>query len=208
MKHQLLLLLDLHENLTKLDSTAFVTWLEYFVNNIDIGKQTIIAGIFRELYSQGQSFDATFLTNLINQSNCLLPRENKHSDKARNGCNNESNIEENDSKTDYISGLPNSLLANIASYLETKELFANWNNVSHLFVAIGLSPEAIKHWNCDDYDVSDTLLQNPPKFRLDTNAFKLESLVLDCDFKPIFDPIGWQWPKTVRAGCIFFFLQT
>ena len=82
MIHKFIQLLSLNHNLTQLSDENLLVWLETFIKKPN-GKSTVIAGIFRELYNQGENNTDEFFSGLTDKSNQLVDNENKIKNKLK-----------------------------------------------------------------------------------------------------------------------------
>ena len=200
MTHKFLQLLTLRANLSSLSDEKLLEWLKYFLSE-QTGKSTIISGLFRELYNQGENNDNLFWNRLVVKSNELI--DNKTSNNNEN--NNELLYDDNDNNIDYISNIPDSLLSNIGLYLNTQELFTKFNHISHKFIQIGLKSDTIKHFDTKNMD-EDNIIDNPPKFKIDSILKNLKSIKIDdyMDVSSIIDISNLKWPQTIEIGMYLF----
>ena len=116
------------------DKDIVLKLVEYLLDNNH--GSTIISGIFRQLYWEGENNSDEFLNDLLQHCKTITKNDknkNKKTEKKRfNGT---------------FDVLPDSLLCHIGSYLTTSEIFSEWDLVNRKFLQMGLKPEILTQWN-------------------------------------------------------------
>ena len=116
----------------------------------------IISAIFRELYRPAKQINTDTIDDFMQTGNILLSQSTTiiapQSVEINPNPNSNSNSSHN---LNLINNIPETILSRIATYLTTKELFFNRNNVCKQLFRIGMKPESIQHWCMPKYYNSD-----------------------------------------------------
>ena len=215
MPHKLLKLFELNRNLKGLAEKELIEWIKHLFSSQVDGNLTIICGIFRELYYQGDQNDDKLIDSLLNKSIELDNHNNNFSteDKTITAETEQSdiiNIDNSSNVSDtinYISRIPDSILSNISTFLTQNQLFATFNLVCYKFLNIGLKSHSIK--NIDlfmEYDY----VPFKPKFNLNYILSKLKSLDVGSMeyglFHYLFDIKTFTFPKSIKLGMFYVFI--
>ena len=133
----LVALIDFHDTITSLSDVDFLQWIQQLV--LFNHKKIIISGIFRELYHQGRNINMVTLNYMVDTANNI---------KAQT-TGAVANIKPYQPRPhlNLMDHIPDTILSDIATYLQTQELFSNWNNICKKSLRIGMKPESIQHWN-------------------------------------------------------------
>ena len=190
--------------MSHLPANSLIHWLSSLLQHEEIDlklvQNDICGTVLRHLYKRGETNSSKLLSDLLQESIRLsqMPIKRKNIGKKLSEANNE-----NDEKRDFISEIADSLLCNIASYLNTKELFGKWNNISHKFIQIGLKRESIRHFDLTFVNICNLTHFESPKFRLNSILSNLVSLKLQACFPQLIDISKLKLPKTVQI-CMFY----
>ena len=152
-----------------LDTQSFVNVLKQVLEIDVIGsyKKAIISGIFQQLYEEGESNDHLFYAHLLALSQDELKSQLQSTSITCKKIENK------------LEPLPDGLLSHIATYIKPTNVFSKWNHVNRKFLHIGLNPASIKHFEFN-FNNSQKLKKDPPKFKYDVTLCKLESLSSFC----------------------------
>ena len=141
-------------------------------------KKTVISGIFRQLYHEGDANDDKFYDDLLTISRTA------QSQSQNKICTNQADATVNEISDDcepqihfinYFDFVPNDLFCNIASHLTAYDVFNNWNHVSRKFLQIGLKPESITSFSFTHKNYQH-IEKYTPKFSLGVTLSKLMSI--------------------------------
>lgn len=193
MTHKLVSLLELRQKLGKLDDDGVVEFVQSLLKQNR--RSTVIGGIFRQLYAEGESNSHIFLNDISRLCDEIT---SKHE-----GDKQMSNVEARDidtnCKANRFSSLPDSLLSHIGSYLPVKCILISWTCVCRKFVQVGLKSETVTQWNMT-LQSGDRIKRFPPKFPLDSILTKLKSLKYNSNFSRLFDVSKIKSLKNVEIG--------
>ena len=112
---------------------------------------TIISGIFRELYWEGENNSDEFLNDLLKYCTQITQNDKNH---------NKEKFKNNGT----FDVLPDSLLCHIGSYLTSREIFGKWDLINRKFLETGLKPEILTQWNFNGDDDTNYCQINSCKF--------------------------------------------
>ena len=160
----------------------------------------IIAGLFQQLYAEGESNNHQFYQNLLTvcRNHAQLHTQNKANTSPKiiitsnsDGVNQHIVVPPcfecygncNQILTNHFSNLPDSLFCNIACYLDPNDILCKWNHVNRKFIQIGLKPESFTQFKFtkNRNNTYDKLEQYSPKFKLDYTLSKIVSITYDSD---------------------------
>ena len=175
MTHKFVKLLELNTNLKKLEEDELIEWIKHLISNQKDGKLTIVKGIFRELYNQGEINNHHLLDQLLNKSiECRIKKTTSITNSQRNkNINNNNNNEE--IQKDIISNIPENILSDIIKYLTNNELLTKWNLICYKFIKIGLKPHSIEKLSFKTFN-SNIPIEYRPKFKLNSILSKVNSI--------------------------------
>ena len=193
MSHKLLTLLTLRQTLEQLSPDTLLEWISWLLRQ-NGGAKTVVAGLFREFYNQGNNNTNQFLSDLVAEATTLAAKNTKQVVKKQ--------VEsDDDEKIDHISDLTSDLLCNIASNLPAQDVFSKWNCVSRKFIQTGLRSESIYALNLNVYRATN-MEKHPPKFEINSVLKRLHSIDIDnLDLASSFIDFGsFKWPQNVRIS--------
>ena len=130
---------------------------------------TIISGLFRQLYWEGENNTSEFLNDLLNYSKQIT---RTHTDTQKDKVNGTFDL------------LPDSLLCHIGSFLTTRGILCKWDLINRRFLQMGLKAEIFTQWNVDEncpkilskFDISP-LLQQVALFKLHHRSYDLAAKI-------------------------------
>ena len=137
--HGLAVLFQLHDCLSELTKEGLEKWMQHLeASNTqcsDLNHRTV-AEIFRELYNQGRNNNIDILNDLLEAAKIVkfLNEQPKITKKQSQRAKNVFNL------------IHESLIAHIATYLNTTELFAIFDRICKKSFEIGMKPQSIQHW--------------------------------------------------------------
>ena len=188
-------LIELRHIWDSLSNENIVKVVQHVLENDVIGeyKKTIISGIFKHIYEDGETNDYSFFADLLVLSHEL--KQSQSESQSKDLKRNESKLEQ----------LPDGVISHIASYLPARNVFTTWNHVNRKFVQIGLKPQSIEHFFIFKRNL------NQPKFNLNVTLSKLISFTTN--IKQAWSTMGGLITKfsmnnlkslTINARMLFF----
>ena len=201
MQHKLVSLIKLRSTLDHLSDEDVVTFVDFMLKNSKNAANTVISGIFRQLYFDGESnldgyhgSGTDYFSLLENKAQELIDKRNiKSNDNTSNDKSAISCI-----FNISIGNLPDSLLSLIASHLPLNDILLNWNHVNRKFIETGCKPETLQFidWVFDS-DIEYKIEQYPPKFKLDQGLSRIKCLSNNTNFQSIFDVTKLAYIKNI-----------
>ena len=176
MAHKFASLIELTSIWHSLSNANVVKLVEHLFEIDVVGsyKKTVISGIFKQIYDEGEMNDDLFFVDLLVLSQQLMKSQ---LDDSKYPNDEETPIESK------LEQLPDNILSYIASHLNSKNIFTTWNQVNRKFLQIGLKPQSMQHFDfCEN--TNDNIRHNPPKFKYNVSLAKSISLLtlnLDCN---------------------------
>lgn len=169
-------LVSLREEFDKFRDEDVSTFIKVLLDHNK--RDTILSGIFRQLYREGDKNSDNLLMLLLTEAKSV--NTNAQNTKGKANIKNNSNNE--------IDNMPDSLLSKIGSYLPSKNIFSKWTRVNRKFVKTAYKPETIVNWNFVDCDtISSQLKQFAPKFRLTCTVSRLNFVKYNRDYSNLFN---------------------
>ena len=181
MPHKFASLIEVASIWHSLSNANVVKVAEHVLAKDVVGLYTkaVISGIFKQIYDQGEMNDDLFFTDLLVLSQELMKSQSKDSKSP--------NDEETSVVESKLEQLPDNVLSYIASYLNSTNLFTQWNHVNRKLLQIGLKPESMEKliFDISEYRINRNIRTNPPHFKCDVTSIKsssisLKTLNLDC----------------------------
>ena len=194
-KRGLIQLIHLHETLDHLSHSDFLKWLRHLVSTNQ--KPLIISAIFRELYRQAKQINIDTLDDIVQTASLLLSQST--TDNGENGIIESMKLTPNSDHNigiNLINNIPDTVLSRIATYLQTKELFFNWNTACKTLFRIGMKPESIHHWY-----LTQAYTVHSSQFQTQFDTYSLLSQLKMITFHGISkDRVLKSFPKTTSAN--------
>ena len=141
MESKLVTLFTIRSSLDRLCNSKddIIAFVKHLLDNNH--ESTVISGIFRQLYREGEKNSMEFYSKLLNW--CT----NTHVDVDET----KQNSKENKNNTiDPICGefdsVPDSILCQMGSYLEASEIFNTFQRLNRRFFQMGNRPEVFVEW--------------------------------------------------------------
>ena len=141
MESKFATLLSIRSCLHSLDGSkdGIINLVQHLLDN-DRGP-TIISGIFRQLYWEGEKNSVEFYDKLLKCcANIYMENETKQN------CEDEDNNTPHKPVCGEFEIVPDSLLCQIGSYLETSQIFNTFQHVNRRFFQMGMKPEIFIEW--------------------------------------------------------------
>ena len=146
---------------------------------------TILRGIFRQLYWEGEDNSEQFLNDLLSCCQKITSKDNTEKKIKKIGINC------------AFDQLPDSLMCHVGSFLTTREIFSKWDLVNRRFLQMGLKPEILTQWNFSNYDKNYYKI-NSSKFDISPLLQQIESFSLDEHTEDLAEKIGIKQLKSLR----------
>ena len=167
-----------------------IPFVECLLKKSDHGVNSVISGIFRQLYFEGDTNEQRLLHALQHQANKLI----KNKEQSRIDVNNDTQC--------CITDIPDNLLSEIVTHLPAKEILLNWNHVNRKFIQIGYKPESLREINWGDFAHPYQIHKYPPKFKINDCLSSLKSMNYFFDVSHIFTPFVMRSLRKVTiTGC-------
>ena len=183
--------MKLHKKLNEIHDEGLTEFVQFMVH---CGKRDmLIAGVFRQLYHEGESNSLKFLHELITKVDTIAS-----SGKNTNTTMKDKQLLDTDDKLLKMVDLPDSILSNIASYLSMRYLL-DWSHVNRKLFETVMTPAAINQWDFTDYSYRN-LCKFKPKFRLDPILTKLKDIKYNSRFSSIMDLNKLKSYNTIRIS--------
>lgn len=199
--HQVVLLSRLRQCFDHFNSENASSFVKFLIES---GKSsTVLSGIFRQLYQEGNTNSIELLQSLLSKANKLV----------ENQCRVTRAHDKTKGENDYFEWLPRSLMCEIGSYLSTKDILTKWNLVDRKFMQIGYQPETHTKWS---FDMSQIQLEGyPPKFGITRLVSKLKTVEYHFKFDRLFALSNVKSAENIKLGlclcciliCFFLFVS-
>ena len=194
-------LIAIRRSLDKVSDGGLLNVVNHLIKNNH--SSTIVSGIFRQLYFEGDSNSQEFLDELLTLCQ-NIEKQDKEDDVKQMAI--DKGIDKSKPK---INDIPDSLMNHITSYLNMKDIFNGWVHINRRCSEIGIynNIELIE-W---DTQWIHKLNKHPPKFSMKQLLFKMKDLTWhgddQTDMESFLNLANLKRIKTIMIGMyLSFFL--
>ena len=151
---------------------------------------TIVSGIFRQLYAEGESNSQDFFNEFLDLCQNVEQEETCTKQITPSNC--------------CLDKLPDTLLNHVVSYLDIQDIFNGWNHINRRCVQVGgikdnCNLESMK-WSTKE---SNQLNKHSPKFSINPFLSKVEHLSVDIgDEMDMDNMVHLVTKKCIKTLCI------
>lgn len=196
-------LVRIRRSLERLSGKGLLSVVGHLIENEQ--SATIVNGIFRQLHFDGDRNTREFLNDLSNLcQNIETQEKNDNHDQQKTRITNKK---DKTSHCQFVE-IPDSLMNEIASYLNIEDIFSGWIHVNRRFMEIGINSNIeLTEWNTKWISQVEGF---PPRFSMKPLLWKVKNLTYNrndsVNMVVLLDICQSQHVKTFKIGMLIVVL--